>query len=274
MIDIYRRLIETRAAQAKSHRQNLATELERVRAAEAAWQCVLEAYRYGHSAAVVILLRDRSEVFSRLRDTNENDAQLIESLHRDSKETANNTARRFATLFPAACEELGVKLDSTSRHPRYSIREFIQTTIDERRLEARVTPRDADSVTMPLDIDPLVSYLHREIDRLFHTQRDHKRLLQGLRTAYEAILRVEKKAPGYEIPLRRVTNRLSKNWKHFRYDEFNVDLGNTVRSGQTSIDCVRLHLNHTRDTRQGMLLYRLERSGYIGFLSFKPEKAK
>ena len=68
-----------------------------------------------------------------------------------------------------------------------------------------------------------------------------------------------------------VANRLSKNWARFRYDEFNVDLGNAVRSGETSIDKDRLHLNHTRDTRQGMLLHGLERSGYVGFISFKSE---
>ena len=272
MNDTHLSLIKRRAVQAKSHRRKLAAELEHVRTAEIVWQRLLEAYRHGHSAAVVTLLRDHSDVFSEFGDTDDNDTHVIESLYQDSNEKAIHTKRRFATLFPVACEAMGVQLDATSRHPRYSVREFIQTVIDERCLEAHVTTRDADTVTMPFDIDPLVSHLHREIDRLFYTERDYKRLLRGLRTAYEAVLRAEKKAPGYEMPLRRVTNRLSKNWKNFKYDEFNVDLGNAVRSGQTTIDRVRLHLNHTRDTRQGMLLYRLERSGYIGFLSFKSGK--
>ena len=122
---------------------------------------------------------------------------------------------------------------------------------------------------MPLDIDPLVMHLQAEIARLFETKRDPKRFLAGLRKAYEAVLREEKKSPGDELPLRRVVNRLSKNRARFRYDEFNVDLGDAVRLGKTSIDKVQIHLNHTRDTRQGMLLHGLERSGYMGFISFK-----
>ncbi|MCH8218271.1 MAG: hypothetical protein IH892_16050 [Planctomycetes bacterium] len=188
-----------------------------------------------------------------------------------------NWVERVAVFWGAgqegwACDAAGVELDSNSRHPKYSIREFIQTVVDERKLEAQVTPRDAKSATIPLDVDPLVAHLQAEVRRLFETQRDPKRFLGGLRKAYKAALREEKKSPGDELPLRRVANRLSKNWARFRYDEFNVDLGNAVRSGKTSIDKDRLHLNHTRDTRQGMLLYGLEPSGYVGFISFKPEE--
>ena len=86
-----------------------------------------------------------------------------------------------------------------------------------------------------------------------------------------AILKDDNKPAGNDLPIRRVANRLSKNWNHFRYDEFNVDLGNLVRSGQTLIDSTRLHLFHTRDTKRGMLLYGLESGGYVDLISFRRE---
>ena len=264
-------LLERKAAEARSKRRDLTAALEAARRAEEAWRRLLEAQRYGHSAEVVSVFRKESDVFAQLRERNDEAVPLLESLYRESEEKAADSARRFAALFPKACDTAGIEIDSTSRHPKYSIREFIQTLVDERNLEAQVTPRDANSVTIPLDVDPLVAYLQREVRRLFETRRDPKRFLIGLRKAYQAVLREEKRKFGDELPLRRVANRLSKNRAHFRYDEFNVDLGNLVRSGETTIDEVRLHLNHTRDTRQGMLLYGLERSGYLGFISFKLE---
>ena len=264
-------LLERKAAEARLKRQDLTAALEDARRGEEVWKRLVDAQRHGHSAQVVSVFRNASDVFAQLRERNDEAVPLLESLYRASEEKATDTARRFATLFPKACDTAGIEIDSRSRHPKYSIREFIQTLVDERKLETQVTPRDANSVTIPLDVDPLVAYLQTEVRRLFETKRDPKRFLAGLRKAYQAVLREEKKSSGDELPLRRVANRLSKNLTHFRYDEFNVDLGNLVRSGETSIDKVRLHLNHTRDTRQGMLLYGLERSGYLGFISFKAE---
>ena len=264
-------LLERKTEEARSNRRKLDAALQEARRAEEAWKCLLKAQREGLSATVVSIFQKESDVFARLRESEDEAVPVLEALYKESEEAAKNTARRFATLFPKACDAAGIELDFSSRHPKYSTREFIQTIVDERKLEAQVTPRDANSTAIPLDIAPLVAHLQSEIERLFGTKRDTKRFLAGLRKAYQAVLREEKKLPGDELPLRRVANRLSKNRTYFRYDEFNVDLGNAVRSGETSIDKVQLHLNHTRDTRQGMLLHGLERSGYMGFISFKPE---
>lgn len=272
-LDVLSQVLEQKASEARSKRQDLVVALEEAQRAEEIWKRLRDAQRHGCSAEVVSIFRKEADVFIQLRDSKDKAVSLLELLYRGSEEKAKNTARRSGTLFPEACKEAGIKLDSSSRHPRYSVREFIQTVIDERKLEARVTPRDASSAIIPLDIRPLVSYLRTEIGRLFETERDHEHFLLGLRKAYRAVLREEKKSLGDELPLRRVTNRLSKNWTRFHYDEFNVDLGNIVRSGEMSVDGTRLHLNHTRDTRKGMLLYGLERSGYIGFISFKPENS-
>ena len=263
--------LERRVVESRSKREQFAAALEEARREEEIWKRLLEAQSSGYSAEVVSIFRKESGVFAQLRENKDEAVPLLDSFYGISEKKATNTARRFPTLFPRACDAAGIKLDARSRHPRYSIREFIHTLVDERKLQARVTPRDANSVTIPLDVDPLVAYLQSEARRLFGTKRDPKRFLAGVQKAYQAVLREEEKSSGDELPLRRVANRLSKNWTRFRYDEFNVDLGNLIHSGETSIDKVRLHLNHTRDTRQGLLLYGLERSGYLGFISFKPE---
>lgn len=264
-------LLERKAAEASSNRRECEAALQEAQRTEEAWKRLLEAQKEGRFAEVVSIFRKESDVFARLRDKEDETVPTLEEFYRESEKQAKYTARRFDALFPKACDEAGIQLDFSSRHPKYSIQEFIQTIIDERKLEAQITTRDSGSIFLPLDIDPIVAHLRTEIERLFETRRNPKRFLIGLQKAYQAVLREEKKSPGDTLPLRRVANRLSKNWARFRYDEFNIDLGNVVRSGETAIDEVRLHLDHTRDTRQGMLLYGLERSGYMGFISFKPE---
>jgi hypothetical protein len=262
-------LLESKLADATSKRQDIAAALEEVSRAEDVWKRLLEAQKHGRLAEVVSIFRKGSDVFTALRERGDEAVLLLDNFYKEAEEAAKNTARRFTALFPNACDAAGIRLDSSSRHPKYSVREFIQIVVIERTFEVEITPRDATSVSIPLDIDPVVAYLRAEVRRLFETKRQPKRFLSRLWTAYQAVLREEEKSPGDELPLRRVANRLSKNLSDFRYDEFNVDLGNAVRSGETSIDNMRLHLNHTRDMRQGLLLYGLERSGYMGFISFK-----
>jgi hypothetical protein len=62
---------------------------------------------------------------------------------------------------------------------------------------------------------------------------------------------------------------MDKNLNHFSADEFNVDLARLVGEGRVDIEGRRLHLNHTRNARQGMLLRGMEEGGYVGFISFK-----
>lgn len=264
-------VLSDRLGAAKAKRREAATALETARRAEDTWQALLDAVRAERCAEVVHIFRRESALFSALRAQKDPSVPILENLYRSSEQKALEAARRFPSTFPEACTENGVQLDTTSRHPRYTVKEFIEVLVDDRALEATVAPRDGQPTSIPLDVAPVAERLHVEIARLFEKQRDLKRLLSGLRKAYHAVIREEKRKTGDDLPLRRVANRLSKNWAHFRYDEFNVDLARIIRDGPTNVDNERLHLNHTRDTRQGMLLHGLERGGYLGFISFKPE---
>jgi len=110
---------------------------------------------------------------------------------------------------------------------------------------------------------------YREDRRLFERDFDSDKVLKSLLTAYQAALREDSRDVGEDVPLRRVIHRMGKNLARFALDEFNVDLAQAVKQNKTVVEGHRLHLGHTRNTRQGMLLYELEGSGYVGFIAFR-----
>ena len=272
--DSFLPLLERKAAEACSNRKALEVELEKARRSENVWNRLVDAQRHGRSVEIVHIFQAESDRFKQLRSERDEAIPSLESLYKESEEKAKDIVRRFVTLFPKACDEVGVKLDSDCRHPDYSVfGGFVRIVVDEHNMKAKITPRDSSPIPLLMDVKPLVERLQAEIKRLFGTKRDPQIFLAKLQKAYQAVLRDEKKPPGTELPLRRVANRLSKNLNYFRYDEFNIDLSKVVRSEETLIKKTRLHLNHTRNTRQGMLLYGLESGGYMGFVSFKPEES-
>ena len=169
--------------------------------------------------------------------------------------------------------EAGLQIDSTSRHPTYTFNQgFLRAELDDRKFTARVVPRDGNELVVGLDLGLVVETLRSEQTRLFGRELDAHAFLRSLYTAYAAVLRAEGRSEGDEVPLRRVTNRLAKNLNRFAADEFNIDLSRLVQRGDLLVEGKRLHLNHTRDRRQGMLLHGLESGGYVGFVSFKTER--
>ena len=200
-------------------------------------------------------------------------ATLIASIRDECEAAASQTARAFGRSFPDAVRNMGIEIDSTSRHPKYTVKQgFIEIAVDERNYTAIVTPRDGNKITMGLDVNPIVAALKEEVDRLFGRRYPSKWPSEFLRTlfnAYTAVLRSEKRSPGEDIPLRRVTNRLSKNLNKFAPDEFNVDLAEVIKRDLLKYKDHKIELQHTRHPRQGMLLHGLEDGGYLGFISFK-----
>ena len=194
----------------------------------------------------------------------------VESLRNDAHATVVNSLRSFGRSFPEAVRRAGLVIDSSSRHPRYTFRNgFLRLELDEKRLVAKVQSREAEEKEYGLDLELLVRVLQEEISRLFERDFKPEPFLRSLYTAYSAVLRADGLAEGTEVPIRRVTHRLAKNLNRFSGDEFNVDLARAMKSGHTTVDGHKLHLNHTRNIRQGMLPHGLEQGGYVGFISFK-----
>lgn len=248
-------------------------QLEHAQRARGFWDDLVTSLQRGHSAHALLLLRREAEVVRDLQGKNEPAVQRLRQLHNELRERARTSLSSFAREFPAAARDVGIQIDSTSRHPTYSFNQgFLRLEIDEKNFTAKVAPRDGEEIAVGLDLSLVVETIRSEQTRLFERQIDAPSFLRSLQTAYAAVLRGEDRPEGDEVPLRRVTNRLAKNLNRFAADEFNVDLSRLVQSGDLVVDGKRVHLNHTRDRRQGMLLHGLESGGYVGFISFKPEK--
>lgn len=264
-------LLTSRAQEAEAAQQQARTAFEAAQRAARVWAALSDATHTQYHARIIEVFTQNADFFALLRRAHDPAIPHLEQLYKRAHEELDNLTRDFASLFDSACRSEGVTLDSTSRHPRYSIAEFVQIQIDERKREATLSPRDGATEGIPLDPIMVARSAKRLVSRLFDRPVDSKKFLRGLRKAYRAVLKEEKRKPGDEVPLRRVANRLGKNWKGLAMDEFNIDLARIVKNGEMTIEGERMHLNHTRDTRQGILLYSLENGGYIGFISFKKE---
>ena len=124
-----------------------------------------------------------------------------------------------------------------------------------------------------LDVPVVVQKLVAEEARFFRRPFPDQ-LLRSVYTAFTACLKAERVGDAEEVPLRRLVNRLAKNLNRFAADEFNVDFAQLIKSGKAVIDGLRMHLNHTRHARVGMLLHGLEEGGYVGFVSFGKEEQR
>jgi hypothetical protein len=265
------KVVEAEAARARRQVELARQQLEHAQRARGFWDDLVASLGRGHSAHALLLLRREAEVVRDLQD--EVAVRQLRELHNELRDRARTSLSSFAREFPAAAREVGIQIDNTSRHPTYTFNQgFLRLEIDEKNFTAKAAPRDGEEIVVGLDLSLVVERLRSEQTRLFERQVDAPSFLRSLHTAYAAILRAEERPEGDEVPLRRVTNRLAKNLNRFAADEFNVDLSRLVQSGDLVVDGKRVHLNHTRDRRQGMLLHGLESGGYVGFISFKAEK--
>jgi hypothetical protein len=224
-------------------------------------------------ASVLLALRRNSEYTQKLRLSRDPIVTTLEEMRADALERAREDAKNFGRAFPEAIRQAGIEPDKLSRHPRYTFRQgFIRVELDEREFTAKLVSRDGEEILLGMDVRPLVERLVAEEARIFRRQFQPDQLLRSIYTAYSASLKAERRSEGDEIPLRRVTSRLAKNLNRFAADEFNVDLAQLIKCGKLVVDGRRMHLNHTRQIRQGMLLHGLEEGGYVGFISFKKEE--
>lgn len=262
-------LFSKAASVAKAEEEQARKTHERARQALSVWSELQTYHSKGWDAHVVALFRREARFFHELRAANDSRIDALESLYRASEQHAKEAISRFPADFERACLTAGIDLDQTSRHPHYTIRGFIEVDVNEFAIRAVVKPRDGARGEIPLDIPALIEYLSAQQKRLFERSWDPKPFLTRLFTAYQAALKEDRRPPGDDLPIRRVIHRLSKNMAFFALDEFNVDLARAIREGAPQVKEHSLHLGHTRNTRQGMLLQGLEDTGYVGFIAFR-----
>lgn len=267
------KMIQAQGDRARRQVELARQQLEHAQRANRFWDDLLASLQRGHCAHALLLLRREAELIRSLQAIEETAVQRLRELQGELQERTRAAVSHIAREFPPAARNAGIEIDSTSRHPTYTFNQgFLRLEMDEGKVTAKITPRDGVEIVVGLDMSLVVETVRSEQARLFEREVDPQSFLRSLRTAYLAILRAEGRPDGDEVPLRRVTNRLAKNLNRFAADECNVDLSGLVQRGDLVVDGKRVHLNHTRDRRQGMLLHGLESGGYVGFISFKKER--
>ena len=266
--------VELKEHESRRDEQDAIEQLNRASRARGFWEHLHSELCREHYAQVVLMIRDESSSpVGPQALGNEHLMELIRDICTFSRSKADVNAKAFVREFPKAVQQAGLDIDESSRHPTYTFKQgFIRVEVDDRALAATVRPRDGKPNRIGMDVDAVVDLVASEVSRLFARKfdaSDQGSFLKRLHTAYQAVIKHEKRQYGDELPLRRVTNRLSKNQKTFSADEFNVNLAELLRAGQPEFNGHRLHVSQTRNTPQGMLLHGFEQGGYVGFISFK-----
>jgi hypothetical protein len=272
----FTREVQSQVLLAERFLQEASDAVAEAQRVKAFWQTLSEHLSRGEYASLILHLdRNSRQISFPAPEPSAAGFHMLQDLRIAAESRVAESSRSIGRVFPEAARAAGLVIDPASRHPKYTFGNgFVRLEVDEKRRTAAIETREGDRREYGLDVDLLVRMLRGELERLFGRGLNREQFLRSLYTAYAAALRVDGLADGTEVPIRRVTHRLAKNLNKFALDEFNIDLAKTVQSGQTAIDGRKLHLNHTRNTRQGMLLAGMEQGGYVGLLSFKPEDTK
>jgi hypothetical protein len=255
---------------AKIETQRRRTEAEEAARTERVWAEFEHYLKKGWPLHILEIVDKESPRFKQMRAENHSSIKEIENAYRIAKEEADRIFRRFPSFLEGAFREVAPAIDSSSRHPKYSIGGgFFQLEIDERKRLARLSDYEGRLAEIPADIEAIVETVQKEYNRIFSRNYNGQKFLKSLRTQYKAIIKKEKKPDGSSVPIRHITRRLGKNIKGFRTDEFLLDLSRLAQEGPFDIDGRRLDLQQTKDTKQGMLLHGAAGRGYIGFIVFK-----
>ena len=237
---------------------------------ESLWGELVKFTTKGWTIHFLALIEKESPRLKNMRAESHPAIPMIEEAFRIAKEESDRIILHYASLIEEACRSAGLSIDSDSRHPRYTFdSKFFLLEIDERKQSARLSDNEGRLAELPADIEAVIELIRREHKRVFDRPYDGMKFLRQLRTYYLAALKKENLRDGASIPIRRITQRLGKNVKGFRTDEFLLDLSRLAENGPLEIRGRRLDLQQTRDTNQGILLHGAAGRGYIGFIMFK-----
>lgn len=162
----------------------------------------------------------------------------------------------------------GLPIDSTSRFPRLSIDDaLIEVQVDSKKRKATVRPRDGKTVRVSIDPDAIAEAARREHVRLLEFPMGLQLFMDALAVAAGA---VTDEATGV-APIIAVRDKMVKEIEGLDAAAFNVMLSRLVGTGIASKDGRVLDLGHTKDTKAGVLLWKREVGGYVGYIRLMGE---
>ncbi len=189
----------------------------------------------------------------------------LRDVWRECAERTQAASRELVRTFPDQLEELGLTVDDSSRHPRYSVgQRLVDVELDTRGYLAVIRPRHGQVVREPLDPAYVAARVRDECQRLLDRPFDERAFLKKLRAAYAVLSKPKKGVPITAVLVRDLATQIAKPGKP-KLDEFAVDLGRLLTSGSGQA----LLASHTRDTDKGLLLYGLEQGGYVGSIEIR-----
>jgi len=262
-------LLHPLRVEASQRAQKLGAEADEALRIQKMWEALASFIARGWPLHVLNLLERERRLLNKIRDDSRA-ASLLDEIYRTVNQIAPRVLQRFPADIEQACAASKVPLDLDSRHPRYTFqRGFFTLEIHEQKFLARLSDLEGQLDEFPPDVGAVVTAIQREDKRVFGRPFDGSRFLKKLRHHYVAVVKKENLPDGASVPLRHITARLGKNEKGFRTDEFLIDLSRLVEKGPLEIDGVRLDLQQTKDTHQGMLLHGLAGRGYVGLITFR-----
>jgi hypothetical protein len=262
--------LEGFAHEARKRAEQLHRESQAADDVNVFWQTLTGFIAKGWVCHIQDYLEQQKERLRQWRTDGHAGIVTIESLYREAKAAADKAMLSFPSDLEQACMKSKLPIDRTSREPHYTFQNgFLELDIDTGKRLAHVKDRETKLAAIPADVGAVVELIAAEHRRLFQRPFDGEKFLRKLRAHYLAVVKKEGLKDGEGLPIRRITHRLGKNEKGFHTDEFLVDLSRLAEEGPLQVDDVKLDLQQTKDTNQGMLLHGVASGGYIGFIIFR-----
>lgn len=218
---------------------------------------------------VLDVLTKEAEIFQETLVEGINTKKLIITLLEETKEQAKGIFLEYPRRLELDCNLKNLEIDKTSRHPQYTFEQgFIRLEIDSKKGLATIKNYVSSLPRFPADIEAVVEKIISEKSRLFDRFLDESKFMENLYKKYLEEVSYQKMHEGAGIPIRKITDRMSKEDKTFKLDEFLVDLSKLVQQNQAQLKGKKVELQQTKDEKQGLLLHLKPSRGYFEFIKF------
>lgn len=263
-------LAEEQTINAAQKAKELKAQAEEAANIQKLWEDITTFMQHGWLFHILDIMDKQDPLLKKMKVDNHPTISYLEEIYQFTQEQATKIKPyNFPRDLQNACDAANLPLDRDSAHPNYKFENgFFQLHINDQKRTARLSNYESAKLCeLPADIEAIIEAIKREHKRIFGREFDPKAFLKKLRKQYLEIIKKDKLSDGSSIPIRHITRQLSRNEKGFRTDEFLIDLSRLVEKGLIEIGGVRLELQHTKDSNQGLLLH-IETKRYIGFILF------
>lgn len=262
--------VERRAEAGVEERQQqvklLQREQKNLRAVAALASALSAELAAGHLGAALFNIERAKDARTYLRGEQPSVDDRIEALRTALLPEVDGIISDLPRSLPAALDARGITLDASSRSPKFTVEQsFIIATIDRKGRQATVQTRGGKKERVAVDADVLADHIAASWRRCFDRTTDLPAVARRVRDAWKALAQPGKS----RVAIPALVAELGERDKQFAGDEFAVDLARLVTSGPAAVpEAASLHLDHTKNDAEGLLLPGLEQRGYFGYISF------